>query len=287
MTPVAHRNLNIFALAFALVGCTPPAETATTSSTVTLVGAGDISSCSNDYDEATAKLLDKIPGTVFAAGDNVYSAGTYKQYTGCYAPTWGRHKARTKPIPGNHEYKTPSAAGYFQYFKNTPAYYVYKLGAWRIYALNSEIDVSSTSPQVKWLKADLAAHPSDCVLAYWHQPRWSSGQKHGSNKTYQTLWRVLYNARAEIVINGHEHHYERFAPMNASGTAVKEGLREFVVGTGGKDLYPFADALPTSRARNSSAHGVLKLTLRAGGYDWKFVPIAGQTFTDSGSGVCH
>jgi acid phosphatase type 7 len=254
---------------------------------VVLVGAGDISTCDNSNDEATAKLLDNISGTVFTAGDNAYPGGTYTQFTNCYHPTWGRHKSRTKPVPGNHEYNTSGAAGYFKYFSNTPSYYAYNLGDWRIYALNSEIDVSSTGTQVKWLKNDLAANPKRCVLAYWHKPRWSSGSHYGSNSRYQTLWKTLYDAGAEVVISGHEHNYERFKEMNASGTASSPGLREFVVGTGGASHYGFGSILSTSQVRNSSTHGVLKLTLSSTSYSWKFVPVAGKTFTDSGTTNCH
>ena len=263
----------------------PP--TATAPGSVVFVGAGDISLCSNNNDEATAKLLDNIPGTVFTTGDNAYTDGSYTQYINCYDPTWGRHKARTKPVPGNHEYLTSGAAGYFQYFSNAPAYSAYNLGAWRIYALNSEISVSATSPQITWLRDDLAAHPSQCVQAYWHKPRWSSGSNHGNNSSMQTLWQIFYDAGAELVINGHEHNYERFAEMNASGAAISQGLREFVVGTGGANLYPFGTVLSTSQARNNTAYGVLKLTLHPGSYEWEFLPVAGATFTDSGSDTCH
>ena len=269
-----------------------PTPTLTPTSTlsagdVIFVGAGDIASCDNNNDELTAQLLDDIPGTVFTAGDNVYGSGTFTQYTNCYDPTWGRHKARTKPVPGNHEYVTSGAAGYFQYFNNVPSYYAYNLGSWRIYALNSEIDVSANSSQVAWLQDDLAANPSQCVLAYWHTPRWSSGSTHGSNTSYQTLWQILYEADTELVVVGHEHNYERFAEMNASGAAVSQGLREIVVGTGGRSHYNFGTILPASQVRNSSTYGVLKLTLHETGYDWQFVPIAGSTFTDSGSTNCH
>jgi calcineurin-like phosphoesterase family protein len=254
---------------------------------VVLVGAGDISTCDNSNDEATAKLLDNISGTVFTAGDNAYPGGTYTQFTNCYHPTWGRHKSRTKPVPGNHEYNTSGAAGYFKYFSNTSSYYAYNLGDWRIYALNSEIDVSSTSAQVKWLKNDLTANPKRCVLAYWHKPRWSSGSHYGSNSKYQTLWKTLYDAGAELVISGHEHHYERFKEMNAYGTASSPGLREFVVGTGGASHYSFGSILSTSQVRNSSTYGVLKLTLNSTSYSWKFIPVAGKTFTDSGTTNCR
>ena len=254
---------------------------------VVLVGAGDISECDGDGDEFTAQLLDAIPGTVFTTGDNAYEEGTIDEFNNCYGPTWGRHKGRMKPVPGNHEYLTAGAAGYFQYFDNIPSYYAYDLGGWRIYALNSETDVSESSAQVTWLKDDLAANPAQCVLAYWHRPRWSSGVHHGSNEDYQSIWRILYEAGAELVLNGHEHHYERFAEMNANGAVVSPGLREIVVGTGGRDLYEFDSPLPASEVRDNSTFGVLKLTLRADIYDWEFIPVAGSTFTDSGSTSCH
>jgi len=254
---------------------------------VIFVGAGDIASCDNNDDELTAQLLDGIPGTVFTLGDNAYSSGTYTEYINCYDPTWGRHKARTKPVPGNHEFLTAGAAGYFQYFNNVPSYYAYDLGSWRIYALNSEIDVSANSSQITWLQSDLAANPTQCVLAYWHQPRWSSGSHHGSDSESQTLWQILFEGGAELVINGHEHNYERFAPMNAVGEADPMGLREIVVGTGGRNHYGFDAALPASEVRDDSSFGVLKLTLRFTGYDWQFVPAAGSTFTDRGSSDCH
>ena len=252
-----------------------------------LVGAGDISMCDNDNDELTAQLLDNIPGTVFTTGDNAYPDGTYQQFIECYDPTWGRHKDRTRPVPGNHEYLTDGAAGYFEYFENIPPYYAYDLGSWRIYALNSEIDVTEESEQVQWLLEDLAANPRQCVLAYWHEPRWSSGRAHGSSRSMQTLWRTMYEAGAELVLNGHEHSYERFAPMNARGEPDPQGLREIVVGTGGRSTYNFDPPLPASEVRDNTGYGVLKLTLYDGGYDWEFIPAAGTTFTDSGSDQCH
>ena len=266
---------------------TPTASPTSSSGSVVFVGAGDISRCDNNNDEATAKLLDSISGTVFAAGDNVYDSGTFSEYTNCYDPTWGRHKSRTKPVPGNHEYQTSGASGYFQYFNNVPAYYAYNLGTWRVYALNSEIDTSANGAQGTWLQSDLAANPKACVLAYWHKPRWSSGSTHGSDSGMQAIWQILYNAGAEVVITGHEHNYERFAQMNASGSAVSQGMREFVVGTGGASHYGFGSALSTSEVRNSSTYGVLKLTLSGSSYSWQFVPVAGSTFTDSGSNNCR
>jgi acid phosphatase type 7 len=259
----------------------------TSAASVVLVGAGDIASCAYTTDTATAKLLDSISGTVFTTGDNVYPDGTYTQYTNCYHSNWGRHKSRTKPSPGNHEYNTSRAAGYFQYFGNIPSYYAYTIGDWRVYALNSNIDVSATSAQVNWLKDDLARNPKKCVLAYWHHPRWSSGAKYGNNSKYQTLWKTLYDAGAELVLNGHEHHYERFKQMNASGSAVSKGLREIVVGTGGAGLYGFGTIRSASEVRSSSTHGVLKLTLGSTSYSWNFIPVAGKTFRDSGTTSCR
>lgn len=256
--------------------------------TVVLAGAGDISKCNNNNDEATARLLDNISGTVFTTGDNVYSNATLTEYQNCYHPTWGRHKSRTKPVPGNVEYNTSGASGYYSYFSNIPRnYYVYTLGDWRIYALNSEIDTSATSAQAVWLKNDLTASNKPCVMAYWHRPRWSSGSAHGSDTRMQAIWNILYDAGAELVVSGHEHSYERFAPMNKTGQAVSSGLQQFVVGTGGSSHTGFGTVLPASRSRNSDTYGVLKLTLSTGSYAWQFVPVAGRTFTDSGSRSCR
>jgi acid phosphatase type 7 len=264
-----------------------PTSAPTSSDSAVLVGAGDITNCSRTQDEQTAQLLDKIPGTVFTAGDNAYVNGTYTEYLNCYDPTWGRHKSRTNPSPGNHDYLTSGAAGYFQYFNNIPSYYAYDLGAWRIYSLNSEIGVSLSSAQVAWLADDLSANPRQCVLAYWHKPRWSSGSNHGDNMNMQAIWQLLYDAGAELVLNGHEHHYERFSEMNGSGAAVSQGLREIVVGTGGASLYPFGSPKAASQVRNNNSYGVLKLTLHPNGYDWQFVPAGTATFTDTGSDTCH
>jgi hypothetical protein len=259
----------------------------TITSSVVLVGAGDISTCENDNDEATARLLDTISGTVFALGDNVYLDGTLGEFTDCYHPTWGRYKDRTMPVPGNHEYFTPGASGYFQYFDNIPPYYAYDLGAWRIYAFNSEIDVSATGAQVRWLKNDLDANPRLCVLAYWHKPRWSSRYEDGIDSKYQTLWKLFHNAGAELVINGHIHNYERFQEMDADGSAASPGLREIVVGTGGVNHDGYVTRLATSEIRNASTYGVLKLTLSSTSYSWQFLPVAGESFTDRGTTSCH
>jgi hypothetical protein len=215
--------------------------------------------------------------------------GTLAQYDDYYAPNWGRFKGKTRPVPGNHDYHTNDAPGYFRYFgpRAKGAYYSYDLGTWHLIALDGEIGLDSGSPQERWLRADLAAHKRRCTLAYWHEPRFSSGSEHGSDSDFAPFWRDLYAAHADIVLNGHEHNYERFAPQNPSGTADSRGIREFVVGTGGSSHYPFGTPLRTSQVRNNTTFGVLKLTLGRGSYRWEFVPVRGSSFHDSGSGECR
>ena len=262
---------------------------------VVLVGAGDIADCSRTSDDSAAALVERLaPDAVFTAGDNVYTNGTATEYANCYDPTWGRFKAKTHPAPGNHDYNTSGATGYYGYFgalagDPTKGYYSYDLGAWHIIALNGEISTSAGSAQEVWLKADLAASTKTCTMAYIHRPRFSAGY-HGSNSSMQPLWQDLYDAGAELYIAGHNHDYERFAPQDANGVADPvKGIREFVVGTGGAGSEAWSTTPPIANEEvwADPAWGVLKLTLRAGGYDWQFVPITGQTFTDSGSGTCH
>jgi len=259
---------------------------------VVLVGAGDIASCTGNGDEATAKLLDGIAGTVFTAGDNAYENGSVSDYATCYGETWGRHKSRTRPALGNHEYNTAGAAGYFGYFgaaAGDPAtgYYSYELGAWHIVVLNSNILMNVGSAQENWLRTDLAAHQAKCTLAIWHHPRFSSGQ-HGSSTASQPLWQALYEAGADVVVVGHDHTYERFAPQTPDGQVdATRGIREFVVGTGGASLYQFDHPAANSQMQNNTTHGVLKLTLYGDRYDWRFIPVAGSSFVDAGAGTCH
>jgi acid phosphatase type 7 len=260
---------------------------------VVLVGAGDIAECDSHGHNVTADLLDSIPGTVFTAGDNAYGDGTAAEFAHCYHPSWGRHKARTRPSPGNHDYETAGGAPYFAYFGANagPAgrgYYSYDLGDWHVISLNSNVSMRAGSPQEKWLRADLAATTKQCVVAYWHHPRFSSSSNHGSQRQTQPLWEALYEHGAEIVIGGHDHTYERFAPQTPDGKAdAARGIRQFVVGTGGKGHYGFGRPLPNSEARDNTSYGVLKLTLGRGSYSWTFVPAAGHSFTDSGRGTCH
>ncbi|MET7670107.1 CBM96 family carbohydrate-binding protein [Micromonospora luteifusca] len=256
------------------------------------VGAGDIAD-SGSGDSATATLLDSIPGTVFTTGDNVYDSGTASQFNSYYEPTWGRHKTRTRPSPGNHDYNTSGATGYYNYFGTSAGpsgrgYYSFDLGNWHIVSLNSNISMSAGSTQEQWLRADLAASSKPCTLAYWHHPLFTSSSNHAPSTSTRPLYQALYDYNADVVVWGHNHVYERFAPMNPAGGAdASRGMRSFVAGMGGAGHYGFGTIQPNSEARNSSAWGVLKFTLHSGSYDWRFVPVAGQTYNDSGTGNCH
>lgn len=258
-----------------------------------LVGAGDIAHCGPDLAtaESTASLLDTIDGTVFTAGDNSQDSGTDREYRECFEPTWGRHKARMRPSPGNHDYGTAGAAPYFAYFgalAGAPGggYYSYEVGGWHVIALNSNIPMGAGSPQAAWLRHDLESSQSRCTVAYWHHPLVSSGTN-GGTEAVRDAWSVLYEYGTEIVLNGHDHLFERFAPQDAAGRSdPARGIRQFTVGTGGYPLYEVKRLQPNSEVLGR-AHGVLKLTLHADSYEWRFIPVPGSSFSDSGAGVCH
>ena len=229
-------------------------------------------------------------------GDNQYENGALDKYLASYDPSWGAVKAITKPAPGNHEYLTAGATGYYQYFgvaAGDPAkgYYSWDVGAWHMVVVNSNCSsaggCAKGSPQETWLRADLAAHPSACTLAYWHHPRFSSGE-HGDNASMTAIWQALVDGGADVVLSGHDHDYERFAPMLADGTIdTGRGMRQFVVGTGGKNSYVFNAPRAGSEVRATGLAGVIELTLHASGYDWRFLPASGSTFTDQGTQACH
>jgi len=305
------------------------ADTASDTSTVyvdapgtpqVLMGAGDIGECGKVHSSKTAAVIDTIAGTVFTLGDNAYPNGQPTDFTrtdgpGCWGPTWGRFKKRVHPTPGNHEYALgdTTAAGYFGYFgiaagQQPIGNYSYDLGGWHIIVLNSNFLESqalgralNVNTQLAWLSADLAAHPATCTLAMWHHPHFSSGTTHGDKplETQPTkpFWDMLYAHGAELILSGHEHNYERFAPQTPDGVAdPTNGIRQFVAGTGGGGY----DTLATTKIANSEVstteHGVLKLTLSPGSYQWQFIPTSGPlgeldpltfTFTDSGTGSCH
>lgn len=270
-------------------------------------GNGDSMGC---QELSTSNLMNggMITGSPLSAilplGDEQYETATYGQFSQSYGPSWGRFASLSRPVPGNHEYETSGASGYFDYFNgvgnaNGPAgsrgqgYYSYDVGSWHMISLNSNCaeigGCGSGSPEETWLQSDLAAHASvRCTLAYWHHPLFTSGAETGGAVTQQ-LFTDLYNANADVVLNGHEHQYERFAPQNPSGGLdTARGIREFVVGTGGRSLEGFNSTITAnSQVRNDTTFGVLRLTLHPGSYDWQFVPAAGGTFTDTGTGTCH
>jgi hypothetical protein len=271
---------------------------------VTMLAVGDIASCaSNDLDDemtariADAQVLANPNAVVFTLGDNAYPSGRAEDYANCYDPTWGRHKGRTWANVGNHEYDTGTADPTFDYFGDRvgprgKGYYSLNIGDWHIIVLNdnaSQVPIAAGSEQDQWLQADLAANTKLCTLAIWHQPFLYSSNVGSTMKrsSRKILWDRLWAKHVDVVLNGHEHQYERFAPMNPAGASDPAGgIRSFIVGTGGESVR-----LPTGRAANSevltAAFGVLKLTLGGGWYEWEFMPVAGETFTDSGSGVCH
>jgi len=264
-----------------------------------LLAAGDIANCKMIAGaEATAKIIEAIPGTVAALGDLALSDGTAEEFADCYDKTWGVFKSRTRPAPGNHEFHSTGGTPYFDYFGSAAGdpkrgYYSYDLGAWHIIALNGECKnvggCQAGSSEEQWLRQDLQSHPAACTLAYWHEPRFSSGAAHGNDADFIAFWQDLYSARATVVLNGHDHDYERFAPQDPDGKAdPARGIREFVIGTGGNHERTFAASPdPNSEVRMTGMFGALKLTLHAHSYDWEFIPEAGKTFTDVGSGQCH
>lgn len=268
---------------------------------MTVYAAGDIADCGRQAPrfsgaEQTAALIEAAiagaPGArVLALGDLTYPRGRLAEFTGCYQATWGRFKARTYPAPGNHEYATAGAAGYFAYWgaQAGPGYYAVSAGAWRLISLNSNLDSAGNAAQLAWLRKELADHPSHCTLAYWHHPMYSSGFK-GVDPRMRAAWNLLMEANAELVLSGHDHLYERFAPQDGEGRSdPRHGLVQFVVGTGGAYPTPVLLPLPNSAARDSNHMGVLRLVLRDDGYDWAFLPTSADPLfrPDHGSGSCH
>ena len=262
-----------------------------------LVGAGDISACEGDGALQTAALLDTIPGTVFTLGDNAYPSGSAEQFQRCYEPSWGRHKARTRPALGNHDYRTDNANPYFDYFgaaagERGKGYYSYDLGKWHVIVVNSNCSnvpggCAAGSPQEKWIRQDLREHPALCTVAMWHHPRFSSSE-HGNDPSMGPIFQALSEAGADLALAGPAHTYERVAKQDPNQKPDPErGIREFVVGVGGRSLYEFPKIQPNSEIRDDKNFGVLKLTLHPAGYDWEFVGVPGSTFSDKGSDKCH
>jgi hypothetical protein len=257
----------------------------------TLVGTGDIGLCGSPAVAATAELVDRVAGVVFTTGDHAYPNGSAQNFRDCYEPHWGRHRARTRPTPGNHDYEFGAGAAYYAFFGENAGpsglgYYSYTAGPWRVIAVNSEIAVGPGSTQLLWLRSELAASQARCTMVYWHKPLFSSGPN-GPNRGLREIWRTLYEFDADLVVNGHDHLYERFAPQDPDGRLdPQRGIRQITVGTGGGNLYT-----PITSAANTEAiglaHGVVRLTLSAGNYQWEFIPIPGASYSDSGIGQCH
>lgn len=281
---------------------TPGPTLSPTPAPAVLIGAGDIAYCGDapEYqgDEQTAALVQRLlaqspNATVFTAGDTVYGDGTRAELKNCFGPSWGQFKDRIRPAPGNHDYMTDEAAPYYEYFGAAAGragigYYSYELGDWHIVVLNSNCnDIACTpdSQQVKWLREDLQQSNKICTLAYWHHPRWSSGIAGGGSSA--TFWKTVAEMGVDVVVNGHDHDYERFAPMDAAGNPDPNGVREFVVGTGGAELRKWGTVKPNSEVRIDGTHGVIQFKLYPGHYDWEFFPVSDAALTDSGSGVCH
>ncbi len=281
--------------------CWLSGEANTQTSDPVLIGAGDIGDCYHlDVSGAlaTAALINGYPtATVFAVGDMPHNGGTDADYAMCFQPAWGAFRSRMIPVPGNHDYYSMDAGGYYNYFgaaagDPTKGYYSLNLGTWHIVVLNSECGhisggCGAGSPQDQWLQSDLTANKQTCIMALWHEPYYTSSSVVAPATATQQLWADLYNAHAALIVNGHAHSYERFAPQDPNGNAATNGIVEIVAGTGGTQLFGFNSSLAANEVvRNNTAFGVLKLTLHSTSYDWQFIPISGQTFTDSGTQTC-
>jgi 3',5'-cyclic AMP phosphodiesterase CpdA len=269
---------------------------------IAVYAAGDIADCRNyrPEDSAAAKTAMLIAGrlaeekdaAVLTLGDTTYPVGLPIEFANCYEPSWGRFKSRTYPAPGNHDYYTPQAIGYYGYFgaaagPGRRGYYSFDLGGWHVISLNSNLKPEEQRKQMAWLKKDLEEHPARCTLAYWHHPMYSSGG-HGNNRQMEDAWKMLHAAGADLVLSSHDHDYERFAPQDSEGRRDDvRGMREFVVGTGGATLTPFRFRKSNSEVSDNSTHGVLRIVLKERGYEWEFLPVEQGGFSDRGSALCH
>jgi len=273
---------------------TPPG---TPQAGATVFAVGDIARCDDEGDEETAEIVEAVPdATVLGLGDMAYNNGSADDFAECYDPSWGRFNSRMRPVPGNHEYRAEGAGPYFDYFGETAGergkgWYSFDLGEWHVVALNSNCDdvgCDEGSEQEQWLRADLEANDARCTLAFWHAPRFSSGAEHGGTRSVEDLWQALLDHDVELLLSGHEHLYERTAPLDADGEVDEaNGVRQFVVGTGGGNFYPLGERIAGSEAAIVDVNGVLRMTLRPDGYDWEFVAVQQATPADPGSGQCR
>lgn len=293
------RTLTVTSLFFVVLGCarnesvTPPPP-----APVTMLAVGDIAQCptgaATSTSARTAKLVQQFPtAPLLLLGDLAYNVGSIDEFRNCYDPNYGAFLSRSYPAPGNHEYGTPSADGYYTYFgaragPDKRGYYSFDIGSWHIVSLNSVIDMARGSAQETWLRADLTANRDKrCTLAYWHYPRFSSGNVHSNNPVSSDIWRTLSEFGADVVLVGHEHIYERFAPQDADGIANStRGIRQFVIGTGGASAYGIGTIKANSEVRSAGAYGIVKFQLGDGKYSWEFLPAEGSTFSDSGEASC-
>lgn len=280
----------------------PLKKTVAKPASITVYAAGDIADCIKKPAAASmaaqtsrliiAGLENDKSARVITLGDNTYPVGKPEEFENCYEPTWGRFKERTLPSPGNHDYAQPLAAPYYNYFGELAGperrgYYSTQLGHWQIISLNSNLDPQQMQKQLDWLKDELSKNSQQCRLAFWHHPAFSSGG-HGNNDKMRPVWKLLAEAKTDIVLAGHDHDYERFVPLNANGEQDDQhGIRSFVVGTGGAKLTPMFLPKSITEIRDNSTNGVLKLSLHEKSYEWEFLPVPGKNFSDKGKADCH
>ena len=295
----------VLAVALAATRCSGPNTVTPTpppppvAQTAVLIGTGDVADCEHDrgqHAEDTAKLIEASPeAIVFVAGDLAYQDGSRERFENCYGPRWGRFKGRTRPAPGNHEYQSAGAIPYYSYFGPNAGpvgagFYSYNAGSWHVIALNSNVAATQGSEQYQWLRDDLASTNARCTVAYWHHPRFTSGPSGGIRvdpSLMRDVWSLLIAFNVDVVLNGHDHFYQRFAPQDTDGNANANGIREFVIGTGGAPLYATAGPARNIEFGPLSTYGVLRLTLRSGAYDWEFLEAGRPAPLDIGSGQCH
>lgn len=276
-------------------------DKATTTISFQVLALGDIASCNYDDDEQTAELAKSLTGRILTLGDNVYDRGTTKEFAECFEPGWGQLKDRISPSPGNHDYATKDATGYFEYFGDIAAqdvgYYSFEYGGWLMLSLNSNcegisssivvvsVECDENSEQVSWIKEQLSKTKTTCQIAYYHHPRFSSGF-HGSDEIMSPIWEALVAGGTDIVLNGHDHLYERFGKLDKDGVPDKTGTRQFIVGTGGQNFYNFPKIIEGSEFRDNLNHGLIKISLDAAKYSWEFIGINDVGVIDSGNDTC-
>jgi hypothetical protein len=267
----------------------PPPPPPLTGQTIVVAAVGDIGLCGSAAVEQTARLAEGIDGQILLAGDLAYPQGSATDFLRCFDPWWGGFRRRWRPSPGNHEYETPGATAYFQYFgiaAGTPgrSFYAFRAGDWLVLMLDSNVSMGIGSSQYVFVRSELTSTNAPCALAVWHHPLFTSGPN-GPNTYLRDLWTLLYERGLDVIVNGHDHLYERFGKQDVDGRSDERGIRQFIAGTGGAQLYDFMRITPNSQVRIKS-HGILRLTLSPSAYEWAFVDVTGAV-ADSGSDTCH